>query len=118
VTSTFGPREDPFTGERIMHFGLDLAAPEGAQVRAPAAGNVIFAGERGPYGNMIAIDHGRGVVTHYAHLSRLLVDVGTTVERGQHIGAIGNTGRSTGPHLHYETRVSGVPVNPMRFVLE
>jgi murein DD-endopeptidase MepM/ murein hydrolase activator NlpD len=118
ITSTFGPREDPFTGERIMHLGIDLAAPEGAQVRAPAAGTVTFVGERAAYGNMIAIDHGRGIATHYAHLSRVLVKVGDVVERGQHIGGVGNTGRSTGPHLHYEVRVNGVPVNPRRYVLE
>lgn len=118
ITSTFGPREDPFTGERIMHLGIDLAAPEGAQVRAPAAGTVVFVGERSAYGNMIAIDHGRGIATHYAHLSRVLVDVGDTVTRGQHIGGVGNTGRSTGPHLHYEVRVNGVPVNPRRYVLD
>lgn len=118
ITSTFGPREDPFTGERIMHLGIDLAAPEGTQVRAPAAGTVVFAGDRGAYGNSVAIDHGRGIVTHYAHLSRLLVAVGDEVKRGQHIGSVGNTGRSTGPHLHYEVRANGVPVNPRRFILD
>lgn len=118
VTSAFGQREDPFTGERIMHLGLDVAAPEGAMVRAPARGLIIHAGERGAYGNMIAIDHGRGIVTHYAHLSVLRVKVGDQVERAQHIGSVGNTGRSTGPHLHYEVRVNGVPVNPHRFVLD
>lgn len=118
ITSTFGPREDPFTGERIMHLGIDLAAPEGAQVRAPAAGTITFVGERAAYGNMIAIDHGRGISTHYAHLSRVLVKVGDVVERGEHVGGVGNTGRSTGPHLHYEVRVNGVPVNPRRYVLD
>lgn len=118
VTSAFGQREDPFTGERIMHLGLDVAAPEGAVVRAPAKGLVVHAGERGAYGNMIALDHGRGIVTHYAHLSELGVKIGTLVERGQQIGTVGNTGRSTGPHLHYEVRVNGVPVNPHRFVLD
>jgi murein DD-endopeptidase MepM/ murein hydrolase activator NlpD len=118
VTSAFGQREDPFTGERIMHLGLDVAAPEGAVVRAPARGLIIHAGERGAYGNMIAIDHGRGVVTHYAHLSGLNVKVGERIERSHPIGSVGNTGRSTGPHLHYEVRVNGVPVNPHRFVLD
>ena len=118
LTSTFGPRDDPFTGERIMHLGVDLAAPAGTQVRAPAGGVVLFSGERGAYGNMIAISHGRGIVTHYAHLSRRLVKTGEQVVRGQHLGAVGNTGRSTGPHLHYEIRVHGVPVNPTRFVLD
>ena len=118
VTSTFGSRDDPFTGDRIFHAGIDIGARHGAQVIAPAGGNVIYAGPRGAYGNMIAIDHGRGIITHYGHLDRLLVKVGDEVERGQHIGAVGNTGRSTGPHLHYEIRVDGVPFNPRRYILE
>jgi murein DD-endopeptidase MepM/ murein hydrolase activator NlpD len=116
-TSDFGVRDDPYTGEKTMHLGVDLAGKTGTPVVAPASGVVIFAGDRGAYGTMIAIEHGRGLVTHYGHLQRTLVKVGETVERGQHIGALGNTGRSTGPHLHYEIRVNGVPVNPRRFVL-
>ena len=85
---------------------------------APARGVVVYAGPRGAYGNMVAIDHGNGIVTHYAHQNRILVKVGDQVKRGQHIGDVGNTGRSTGPHLHYEVRVGGVPVNPKRFILE
>lgn len=118
ITSGFGGRDDPYTGERTMHLGVDMAAREGTPVVAPARGVVIYSGERGAYGKMIAIDHDRGVITHYAHLERSLVKVGDVVERGQHIGNVGNTGRSTGPHLHYEVRVNGVPVNPRRFVLE
>ena len=118
ITSSFGRREDPYTGEHVMHAGIDLAAAPGVKVVAPARGVVIYAGERGAYGNMIAIDHGRGIITHYGHLSRILVKVGDVVERGHHIGAVGNTGRSTGPHLHYEIRLDGVPVNPRRFVLQ
>lgn len=118
MTSAFGSRDDPYTGERVMHHGVDLAAREGVPVVSPARGVVIYSGERGAYGNMIAIDHDRGIITHYGHLSRSLVKVGDVVERGQHIGNIGNTGRSTGPHLHYEVRVNGVPVNPRRFVLD
>jgi len=118
VTSVFGGRDDPFTGGRVMHAGIDLAAAEGTQVVAPAAGTITFASENGSYGKFIAIDHGRGIVTQYGHLSRILVKVGDTVTRGQHIGAIGNTGRSTGPHLHYEVRLNGIPVNPRNYVLE
>jgi murein DD-endopeptidase MepM/ murein hydrolase activator NlpD len=118
ITSTFGFRSDPFTGAKVMHAGIDLAAPDGTQVLAPAAGTVIFAGDRGGYGNFIAIDHGRGLVTQYGHLSRVLVKVGEKVERGRHMGAVGNSGRSTGPHLHYEVRLNGVPVNPRIYVLE
>ncbi len=118
VTSAFGIREDPYTSERVMHLGVDVAAREGTNVLAPARGAVVYAGQRGAYGNMVAVDHGNGIITHYAHLERVLVKVGDTVTRGQHIGNVGNTGRSTGPHLHYEVRVGGVPVNPKRFILE
>jgi murein DD-endopeptidase MepM/ murein hydrolase activator NlpD len=116
-TSEFGVRDDPYTGQPNMHLGVDMAGKIGTRVVSPASGVVIFSGDRGAYGNMIAIEHGRGIVTHYGHLQRTLVKVGETVERGQHIGALGNTGRSTGPHLHYEIRVNGVPVNPRRFIL-
>lgn len=118
VTSDFGIRADPYTSERVMHLGVDVSAREGTNVLAPARGVVVYAGPRGAYGNMVALDHGNGIVTHYAHLSRVLVKVGDSVARGQHIGNVGNTGRSTGPHLHYEVRVGGVPVNPKRFILE
>jgi murein DD-endopeptidase MepM/ murein hydrolase activator NlpD len=118
ITSVFGSRDDPFTGGRVMHAGIDLAAAEGTQVVAPAAGTITQAGDNGGYGNFIAIDHGRGIVTQYGHLSRVLVKTGDKVTRGQHIGAIGNTGRSTGPHLHYEVRLNGLPVNPRNYVIE
>ena len=118
LTSGFGQREDPFTGEHTMHSGLDIASREGAEVLAPASGNVIWASERAGYGNTIAIDHGRDIITLYGHLQSILVKVGDRVTRGQHIGKVGNTGRSTGPHLHYEVRINGVPVNPRRFVLQ
>lgn len=118
VTSVFGSRDDPFTGGRVMHAGIDLAAAEGTQVVAPAAGTITQAGDNGGYGNFIAIDHGRGIVTQYGHLSRVLVKAGDRVTRGQHIGALGNTGRSTGPHLHYEVRLNGIPVNPRNYVIE
>lgn len=118
VTSAFGIRHDPYTKERVMHLGVDVSAPEGTNVLAPARGVVVYAGPRGAYGNLVAIDHDNGIVTHYAHLQRVLVKVGDTVTRGQNIGKVGNTGRSTGPHLHYEVRVDGVPVDPRRFILD
>ena len=118
VTSGFGMRDDPYTSERVMHLGVDVSAREGTHVVAPASGVVVYEGLRGAYGNMVAIDHGNGLVTHFAHMSRTLVTVGDAVKRGQHIGNVGNTGRSTGPHLHYEVRAGGVPVNPKRFILE
>jgi murein DD-endopeptidase MepM/ murein hydrolase activator NlpD len=118
ITSGFGMRDDPYTSERTMHLGVDVSAREGTNVFAPAQAVVVYAGQRGAYGNMIALDHGNGIVTHYAHLQKILVEVGEKVTRGQHIGDVGNTGRSTGPHLHYEVRAGGVPVNPQRFILE
>ncbi len=118
LTSGFGSREDPFTGEHSFHSGLDIAAREGTDVVAPASGVVILAGEHAAYGNCIVVDHMRGgITTLYGHLSSILVKPGDKVERGQHIGKIGTTGRSTGPHLHYEVRINGVPVNPRRFIV-
>src|SRR5688572_16251369 len=117
LTSGFGSREDPFTGGYSMHSGLDIATREGSEVAAPASGVVIFAGEKAAYGNTVVIDHGRDITTLFGHLQRMLVKAGEKVERGQHIGNVGNTGRSTGPHLHYEVRINGVPVNPRRYVV-
>lgn len=118
VTSEFGMRDDPYTGARTMHHGLDISGPEGKPVIATAGGVVVYAGVRGGYGNAVVIDHGMGVVTFYAHMKEYLVKVGDKIKRGQHIGALGNTGRSTGPHLHYEIRVNDVPVNPRSYILE
>jgi murein DD-endopeptidase MepM/ murein hydrolase activator NlpD len=118
VTSDFGQRTDPYTAERVMHEGLDIAAPHGKEVVAPSDGTVIFAGLEGGYGNVLVIDHGYGVKTRYGHLSKLEVKTGEHVNRGQLVGAVGNTGRSTGPHLHYEVRVNGIPENPKKFILE
>lgn len=118
VTSDFGVRDDPFTAEHVMHSGLDVAARMGAPVNAPADGVVTFAGLRGGYGNLIVVDHGYGYSSVYGHLSRMLVKPGERVKRSQQLGAVGNTGRSTGPHLHYEVRVNGIPVNPRMFVLD
>jgi murein DD-endopeptidase MepM/ murein hydrolase activator NlpD len=118
ITSDFGQRTDPYTAERVMHEGLDIAAPHGKEVTSPADGTVIFAGLEGSYGNVLVIDHGYGVKTRYGHLSKVEVHPGDHVHRGDLIGAVGNTGRSTGPHLHYEVRVNGMPENPRKFILD
>lgn len=118
ITSDFGQRTDPYTAERVMHEGLDIAAAHGKEVTAPADGTVIFAGLEGGYGNVLVIDHGYGVKTRYGHLSKVEVHPGDRVHRGELIGAVGNTGRSTGPHLHYEVRVNGLPENPRKFILD
>ncbi len=116
VTSTFGARNDPFLHTAAMHTGIDLKAPYGNEARATSAGRVISAGHQGGYGNMVEIDHGYGLTTRYAHLSSISVDIGDTVSKGETIGLVGSTGRSTGPHLHYETRIDGEATDPMRFL--
>lgn len=118
VTSDFGNRLDPYTAERVMHRGLDIANSPGTPVVTPADGVVVFAGTEGGYGNVLVIDHGYGVKTRYGHLAEFDVRLGDKVKRGQRVAAIGNTGRSTGPHLHYEVRVNGLPENPRKFILE
>jgi murein DD-endopeptidase MepM/ murein hydrolase activator NlpD len=118
VTSDFGQRLDPYTAERVTHGGMDIAAPHGKEVYSPSDGTVVFAGLEGGYGNVIVIDHGYGIKTRYGHLAKMLVKAGDRVKRGAHIAAVGNTGRSTGPHLHYEVRVNGIPQNPRKFILE
>ncbi len=118
VTSEFGMRDDPFTGASTMHHGLDISTPDGKPVMSPAAGTVAFTGDRGGYGKVLVIDHGLGVTSFYAHLSEVLVKAGDSVKRGEHIAAVGNTGRSTGPHLHYEIRSYDVPINPRTYILE
>jgi murein DD-endopeptidase MepM/ murein hydrolase activator NlpD len=115
-TSPFGVREDPFLHEPAMHTGMDIRGEPGEAVHATAAGRVAIAGWDGGYGNMVEIDHGNGLATRYGHLSQIDVRVGENVRIGQIIGLIGSTGRSTGPHLHYETRVDGEPVNPEKFL--
>jgi murein DD-endopeptidase MepM/ murein hydrolase activator NlpD len=116
ITSGYGSRSDPFTRGLAMHTGIDFRAPTGSGVRAAAPGTVVEAGWMGGYGRMVEIDHGNGVSTRYAHLSALDVEVGDKVRRGEIVGRVGSTGRSTGPHLHYEVRVDGDPVDPMRFL--
>ncbi|WP_020096083.1 M23 family metallopeptidase [Methylobacterium sp. 285MFTsu5.1] len=116
LTSNFGQRKDPFTGTATMHAGMDFRAPVGTEVRATAAGRVITAAPTGGYGNLVEIDHGGGVVTRYGHLSVYAVSAGQAVRPETVIGQVGSTGRSTGPHLHYETRVNSVAVDPLRFL--
>lgn len=116
MSSPFGVRTDPFNGRPAMHTGIDLRGDSGEQVHATANGKVTIAGREGGYGNMIEIDHGNGLSTRYGHLSAIEVKVNQQVRIGQEIGRIGSTGRSTGPHLHYETRINGEPVNPQKFL--
>ena len=113
VASPFGPRPSPFTGLPSRHEGVDLSAPPGTPVRAAAAGRVRFAGRDGPFGLAVELDHGNGLTTRYAHLSRILVRPGTRVAAGRPIGLVGSTGRSTGPHLHYEVRLAGRALDPL-----
>jgi murein DD-endopeptidase MepM/ murein hydrolase activator NlpD len=119
LTSAFGVRTDPYTDRQVMHKGVDFAADQGADVMAPADGCVVFVGNRGNgYGQTVVLDHGFGVQTHYAHLSAFQVAVGQRVRRGQILGAVGNTGRSTAAHLHYEVRFHGIPEDPEQFILD
>jgi hypothetical protein len=115
-TSPFGIRNDPFLGRPAMHTGLDFRAATGDPVRATANGKVASAGWAGGYGRMVEIDHGNGLSTRYGHLSEIGVKVGESIKIGQVIGAVGSTGRSTGPHLHYETRIDGEAVDPQKFL--
>jgi murein DD-endopeptidase MepM/ murein hydrolase activator NlpD len=115
-TSGFGIRTDPFLGRPAMHTGLDFRAAMGDPVRATANGKVVSSGWAGGYGRMIEIDHGNGLSTRYGHLSEIGVRVGDQIKIGQVIGAVGSTGRSTGPHLHYETRIEGEAVDPQKFL--
>ncbi|PIK69006.1 peptidase M23 [Methylobacterium frigidaeris] len=116
LSSTFGYRADPFTRGLALHTGIDLRGESGAPARATAAGTVTLADYSGGYGNMVEIDHGHGLVTRYAHLSAITVVSGQAVAAGQMVGRVGSTGRSTGTHLHYETRIDGEPVDPQRFL--
>jgi murein DD-endopeptidase MepM/ murein hydrolase activator NlpD len=118
VTSDFGSRLDPYTAERVMHRGMDIATPHGHPIVSPSDGTVVFAGTENGYGKVLVLDHGYGVKTRYAHVSEFFVKTGDRVRRGGKIAAVGSTGRSTGPHLHYEVRVNGLPANPRKFILE
>lgn len=113
ITSPFGLRSNPFGSGLEMHPGIDIGAPMGATIAAAAGGRVIFAGSYGGYGNAVIIDHGGATSTLYGHCSQIFVAEGQDVQRGQAIGAVGMTGRATGPHLHFEVRVNGIPVDPI-----
>lgn len=118
VTSRFGGRVSPFGRGTQFHKGLDISNRVGTPIVATAEGAVIMAGPDGAYGNSVELNHGGGIVTKYAHMQHAIVRQGEWVKRGQVLGYIGMTGRTTGPHLHYEVRLNGVPVNPMRYILE
>jgi murein DD-endopeptidase MepM/ murein hydrolase activator NlpD len=113
ITSEFGTRTDPINGQHRNHHGIDIAAPRGTPIGAAAAGTVVFAGRRGGYGNTVIIEQANGKQTLYAHADQLLVKVGDQINAGQEIATVGSTGRSTGPHLHFEVRDNGQPINPL-----
>jgi murein DD-endopeptidase MepM/ murein hydrolase activator NlpD len=116
LTGTFGERMDPFSGEGAFHTGVDISSQYGDAVRVSADGVVIEANERAGYGRLVVVDHGFGVTTYYGHLSSFNVLPGQQLKRGETIGNVGVSGRSTGPHVHYEVRINGAPVNPMRYL--
>lgn len=116
ISSGFGYRSDPFTGGAAFHPGLDFRGPRGAPIFAAARGRVSFVGQKSGYGNCVEIDHGNGLITRYAHMSAFRTTLGKRVKAGEEIGLIGSTGRSTGPHLHFEVRLNGQPVNPRPFL--
>ena len=116
ISSRFGARHDPFTGRKTSHHGLDFAAPEGSDVVAVAAGIVSYSGRRSGYGWVIEVNHGNGYTTRYAHNKKNLVTVGDRVDKGQRIGLVGKSGRSTGPHVHFEVILDGRRVDPAEFV--
>ncbi|MBW2273875.1 MAG: M23 family metallopeptidase [Deltaproteobacteria bacterium] len=118
LTSRYGPRISPYTGRRQMHSGIDIAAREGTEIVSPARGRVSFVGRKGPLGNALMVDHGFGVKTVYGHTSKIHVKAGDEVQRGQLIAAIGSTGRSTGPHLHYVVQVKGKTKNPLDYIFD
>lgn len=118
LTSRFGYRVSPFSGKSVLHAGLDIAAAPGSPAYAPADGIVTFASYDEGYGKLISVDHGYGVSTRFGHLSQIYVQVGQRISKWDVLGSVGNTGRSTGPHLHYEVRVNGTPVDPINYILD
>lgn len=118
VTSGFGRRKSPFTGKSESHSGLDIATKSGSPIIAPADGIVSFSGTKGSYGKVLVIDHGYGYTTFFGHCSSLKKKVGAKVKRGDTIALVGSSGRSTGPHVHYEVRVNGVATNPTKYILD
>lgn len=117
ITSSFGARSSPFTGEPTIHKGIDVAAPVGTPIYAPADGVVIFSGKRNGFGNFVMIAHGYGIVTGYGHNAQNLVSPGQVIRRGDQIATVGQSGRSTGPHLHYEVAINGRVIDPKKFIL-
>ncbi len=117
VSSPFGPRYDPFTGLQRLHEGMDIVARAGTAVHAPADGIVTFSGIDPTFGNMLVIDHGYGIITRYGHNDANLVREGQRIKRGDVICTVGTSGRSTGPHLHYEIRINDVAVNPANYMI-
>jgi murein DD-endopeptidase MepM/ murein hydrolase activator NlpD len=115
ISSVFGSRKDPIHGVQKNHHGLDIAAPEGTDIRSVRDGVVRFAGDRGGYGQVVIVDHGDGLETRYAHCSELIVQEGEKIRAGERIALVGSTGRSTGPHLHFEARQDGQAVDPQDF---
>ena len=118
LTSGFGYRTSPFTNRKEFHKGVDIAAKKGTPITATANGTVTYTGTKGSMGRVIAVDHGHGIVTRFAHCQKLLAKQGHKVKRGDTIALVGNSGRSTGPHVHYEVHVNGIPVNPKKYMLD
>ena len=118
ITASYGYRQSPFTGAREMHEGLDVAAPYGSPILATADGIVSFAGPLAAFGNVVFVNHGHGFTTFYAHSSKIKVKEGQSVKRGDVLAYVGTTGRTTGPHVHYEVQVNGVTVNPMKYIVD
>ncbi|WP_022663736.1 M23 family metallopeptidase [Desulfospira joergensenii] len=117
ITSKFGYRKSPFTGQRSFHSGLDIANKTGTKIISTANGRVSYAGRKMYIGNLVILDHGYGKTTKYGHLKKILVKPGQRVKRGEVIALLGNTGQSTGPHVHYEVIINGLPVNPLKYIL-
>ena len=116
ITSHYGNRADPFSGDAELHLGLDISAIYNAQIHAPADGVVIYAQRKAAYGNLVVIDHGNGLTTRFGHLNRFVVKVNQRVKKGEVIGLVGTTGRTTAPHLHYEVRMNDRPLNPKTYL--
>jgi len=117
LSSVFGPRTDPFTGQQTMHSAIDIVTPKGTPFQSPADGIVTFSGVDPSLGNMLVVDHGYGVISRYGHIDTSMVREGQRVKRGDTLGTVGTTGRSTGPHLHYEVLMNDVPVNPLKIII-
>jgi murein DD-endopeptidase MepM/ murein hydrolase activator NlpD len=117
VSSKFGYRKSPFSNKKEFHKGMDIASKRGTPICATADGVVSFSGKKGLFGNMIVIDHGHGLRTRYGHIGKIQTKRGQIVKRGETIATVGNTGRSTGPHVHYEVFLNGVQVNPNKYIL-